>query len=310
MNCFDGRLLLGFERIPLNNNHVLLRSSLLKSTEWVYLLALYTGSTSKIIMSMDKPRTKRSSIESKLGYIIASTFCFMLLLSLMVTALKLTSGVKTLNISFALNDVELFFVSAASWMLNLGNLVPISLIVTVEMVKLLQTKLIGMDPKMAVDDFNTRVNCSNILEDLGVIDYVATDKTGTLTKNKLTMRRLSDGMLIYNQQSPNIPERLLMMLATAHEVSISSQGEREGTSQDEMAILDFCKEMGVNLTQRTFESLTLVAKNHQISRKILRCIEFTSERKRQSVLFEEHGQVWLVVKGADESMLNLINATE
>jgi len=41
---------------------------------------------------------------------------------------------------------------------------------------------------MTRDKVRTRVNCSNILEDLGTIDCVASDKTGTITKNKLIMR--------------------------------------------------------------------------------------------------------------------------
>lgn len=79
-----------------------------------------------------------------------------------------------------------------------------------------------------------------MLEDLGVIDFVASDKTGTLTKNKLSMRRLSDGVLTYTCDSRNIPERVLLMLATTHEASLSVDGKIEGTSQDEIAILKFC----------------------------------------------------------------------
>jgi phospholipid-transporting ATPase len=86
-----------------------------------------------------------------------------------------------------------------------SNFVPISLIVTVETVKLLQARLITLDPAMSKDDFSTRINCSNILEDLGIIEYIASDKTGTLTKNHLTLRQVSDGTLIYDSNSKNIP---------------------------------------------------------------------------------------------------------
>jgi phospholipid-transporting ATPase len=79
------------------------------------------------------------------------------------------------------------------------------LILTIEVVRLLQGKLISLDPAMANSDSNTMVNCSNILEDLGIIEYVVSDKTGTLTKNHLTMRQLSDGILIYDADSKNIP---------------------------------------------------------------------------------------------------------
>jgi phospholipid-transporting ATPase len=310
MNRFDGRLIHSEDKLPLNNANLLLRSSKLKNTEWIYLLALYTGHSSKIVMSMNRPRTKRSTIESKLGYLIGCTFCFMLVLSLVATVLKITANTKTVNLSFAFGDTELFFVSMISWILNLNNLVPISLIVTVEMVKLLETKLIGLDPAMSREDVSTRVNCSNILEDLGVIDCVASDKTGTLTKNKLTMRQLSDGLLTYNCSSRNVPERVLLMLSSAHEVSRSSSGDLEGTSQDEIAILEFCMLHDIELSDRTTEALTLKIGQRSVTRKILRCLEFTSERKRQSVLFEEKGKVWLVVKGADEQMLSIMKPSD
>lgn len=77
------------------------------------------------------------------------------------------------------------------------NLVPISLIVTLESVKLFEGKMISWDKKMATDDFETIVNCSNVLEDLGTIECIASDKTGTLTKNKLTLREIGDGNVVY-----------------------------------------------------------------------------------------------------------------
>lgn len=50
---------------------------------------------------------------------------------------------------------------------------------------------------MATDAFETIVNCSNVLEDLGTIECIASDKTGTLTKNKLTLREIGDGNVVY-----------------------------------------------------------------------------------------------------------------
>lgn len=87
-------------------------------------------------------------------------------------------------------------------------------------------------PKMRNKEFRTIVNCSNILEDMGVIDCVASDKTGTLTKNKLTLRMLSDGILSYSSDNKSFSQELLSILCTAHEVSLSHSEEFEGVSQD------------------------------------------------------------------------------
>jgi P-type E1-E2 ATPase len=45
-----------------------------------------------------------------------------------------------------------------------------------------------MDPKMHNNDFESKVNSSYSVEDLGTVEFVASDKTGTLTKNQLTLR--------------------------------------------------------------------------------------------------------------------------
>lgn len=49
---------------------------------------------------------------------------------------------------------------------------------------------------MATKEFSTVVNCSSVLEDLGTIEYIASDKTGTLTKNQLTLREIADGRCV------------------------------------------------------------------------------------------------------------------
>lgn len=74
---------------------------------------------------------------------------------------------------------------------------PISLIVTLETVKLLQGKMIMMDPKMKNQDFESKVNCSSMVEDLGTVEFVASDKTGTLTKNQLTLREIHHRSNVY-----------------------------------------------------------------------------------------------------------------
>jgi phospholipid-translocating ATPase len=89
MNKFVGRLVHNDHKIPLNNNNLLLRSSRLKNTEFVYLLVLYTGHQSKIVLSMNKPSQKKSVIEQKLGYYIFGVFLFMIGLSFVASGLNL-----------------------------------------------------------------------------------------------------------------------------------------------------------------------------------------------------------------------------
>lgn len=77
-----------------------------------------------------------------------------------------------------------------SWLYSLltfwvaySHLIPISLYVIIEMLKLSQAYLIGRDLKMYDPESDKLALCRNsdLIEELGQIDFIFSDKTGTLT---------------------------------------------------------------------------------------------------------------------------------
>lgn len=83
-----------------------------------------------------------------------------------------------------------------------NNLIPISLIVTTEVVRLQHAALISADLDMYYElrDTPAVVRTSSLVEDLGRIEFVFADKTGTLTRNEMVFRAVSIGGVAYAEE--------------------------------------------------------------------------------------------------------------
>lgn len=80
-----------------------------------------------------------------------------------------------------------------------SDFVPISLLVTLEIVKFMQAIFIGFDKTIYDEskDMPTKVQSSNLNEELGQIEYIFSDKTGTLTQNIMEFKKMSIGNISY-----------------------------------------------------------------------------------------------------------------
>ena len=67
---------------------------------------------------------------------------------------------------------------------------PISMLMTLELIRFFQAFLIMNDESLRTEEISCEVQTSNLNEELGMIQYVFSDKTGTLTCNSMVFKKL------------------------------------------------------------------------------------------------------------------------
>ncbi len=92
------------------------------------------------------------------------------------------------------------------------NIVPISLMVTFEVVKFVQGYFIQWDHTIydISKDMSTKAQSSNLNEELGTVHYIFSDKTGTLTQNIMEFKKFSVGNYAYGESNPKIDQEQMV----------------------------------------------------------------------------------------------------
>ncbi|XP_040164257.1 phospholipid-transporting ATPase VD isoform X1 [Anopheles arabiensis] len=206
------------ERVPVSTESLLLRESRLKNTDYAEGIVVYAGHETKAMLNNSGPRYKRSRIEQQMN--IDVIWCVIILIVLCIVGAvgcKLwlsfyatdsdgtSSGTNndTFRIPFLPFEINPDYEGLlAFWtfVIILQIMIPLSLYVTIELCKLMQVYHIHNNIELYDPDSNKRTECRamNITEELGQIQYVFSDKTGTLTENRMIFRRCTIVGVDYN----------------------------------------------------------------------------------------------------------------
>ncbi len=150
---FKGTLKTASESVLLDNKQVVLRGCVLKNTDYFLGVVIYCGKETKIMKNSVRAQHKQSKLEKSLSFYIASMFGVLIICCLGCSGLYihwLVSAGDSIAYLKIQNDsvVQTFFIKFGSWILSFGNFIPISLIVTVELVKFLQAIMINRDKQL------------------------------------------------------------------------------------------------------------------------------------------------------------------
>ncbi|PHH71762.1 hypothetical protein CDD80_5005 [Ophiocordyceps camponoti-rufipedis] len=237
------------------------------------------------------------------------------------------------------SPIDLFEETILRHFLMLAELIPMSLYVAIQFIRWGQT-LFMHDVEMydPVTDTPMKVNTDSILEDLGQVTHVFSDKTGTMTENSMHFRKMTVGgvaclhlpdkeaddggasemktdvLMDYIGCHPDTAfsrkaRHLLLCMALCHTCLLETTSQRRvkflATSPDELALVEAARDLGLVLTKRS-EKEMLIRRGDDGSvetYQVLDVIEFSSARKRMSIVVRmPDGRIHIICKGADAAM--------
>ncbi|KAG2389314.1 hypothetical protein C9374_013874 [Naegleria lovaniensis] len=360
LDHFRGDLLVadrmgGFTRYPLSYHNLLLQGTTLKSTSHALALVVYTGNETKIGMNKKEAEMKWTKMDNFINHVVVGIFMVQLVIGLSFGIIGNYYNILQSQHSpfyLALDQYPILSVTNAStntlllfrilynfiypilpyliiplrFTMLCSLMIPQSLKITSDITKYIISMFFIAKDNGLSDKRGNMPSCSNtsVAEDLGQIQYIFTDKTGTITENLLTLSRvIVDGQVIRVPKHTNcstastthflwthntasndsISMKFLRNLALCHTVYCENaenvyMPHYRSSSPEEDAFVKFAASQGVVLNYRDEERMVLKIYDNRDENsrdrsfvleeyRILKVLYFTSDRRRMSIIVKQ-----------------------
>ncbi len=331
---FTGYLLneFGQEEDKIENKNLIL-SGMKIATDEVIILTIYAGRETRIELSKTETRHKIGAYDQLLSSYINKYFVMTMLMTIGFSIFKAQTY---LSFSFIQLLLEYFFMFVGS--------IPILFKANLTVSRILAF-IRGIQNDSDIPD--TIVRNFNNMEDLGQIDILLTDKTGTLTRNEMTLKNLRSPVGFYDsdnfnelkqqiirfnehceplkvdfmREKKNTPlmknEQMLKdlidnILLCHNVIPIQEDGSRilQSSSPDELGLIKFVESFGYKIESRSLSSISISTPLGNVTDFLIKEIfPFDNVRKRMGVLIKNltTGELTFYAKGSDSTMKNFLS---
>ncbi|KAM6331719.1 phospholipid-transporting ATPase IK [Alca torda] len=336
MHSFTGTLEWRGETYALDSERILLRGCKLRNTDICYGLVIYAGFDSKIMRNCGKIKRKKTKLDRVMDRLVIIIFLVLLVTSL---CLAIASGFwakmfqeKHSYLSALYKHTtpaQQAFFNFWGFTILLSIIIPMSMYITFEFIYLVNSFFINWDLEMyyAVKDIPAKARSTSLNDQLGQIEYIFSDKTGTLTQNVMSFKKCCINGIIYGtgtgrenkqpsgsgltwshhgekkldfcdttlleaarQDSDPVLREFLRLLALCHTVMVEEKGDQlvyQAASPDEEALVLAARNLGYVFLARTQDTITISELGVKRTYKVLAMLDFNSDRKRMSVLVRD-----------------------
>eukprot|EP00939_MAST-03C_sp_MAST-3C-sp1_P005143 g5143.t1 len=334
------------EPLSFSGDQQLLRGSVLRNTSWIIGLVVYTGEDTKVAQNSHEASLKLSNLERVVNSAMKVIFVILAVLILISLSMRAIMRASVFDGKYeefwylfpegdnddATSDLPWPVAYSFTFLILYTNFVPLTMYITMEIINFAHSVFINRDLKMYDPTTDTCANARsmNLCSELGQIQYIFSDKTGTLTQNVMILKQIwVDGEVYGSLNSYAFDARkvaldvkaggrkadalvdFMSVMALAHTVVpekddvTPSKIVYQAESPDEGALCEGAAASGFVFADRTTSRVCMRGPDGTTKRFDLCAINgFNSTRKRMSVVLRrEDGTYILLCKGADNVML-------